>query len=218
MKKFIFILLGIIIILVVLLFVGWNFRTALISHHISKALKVSVSIGNLDYSKNHLIIGNLWIGNPPQSKTSTAFSSRQIDIYSTWKDIRGEVMTINDLEISDIALNVEYYNKSGDVNNWSVIMDSGSSEKKSSRPYLIKTLVLNNLTVTVTDANGKATTYPMIKQLVIHNIYDETGFPIDQIEKAIFNLMLKQALQQLSLPNLIKTVVPQLLPKKLPLF
>ena len=91
------------------------------------------------------------------------------------------------------------------------------SKKETKRKYLIKKLTLYNITVILTKADGQKETFPTIDKLEFYNITDETGFPIDEIEKAIAQAILKSVLGKFKLlhllenapgVNLIKKVIP----------
>ena len=56
--------------------------------------------------------------------------------------------------------------------------------------------------------NGQVKRYPTIPSMEFHNISDETGFPVSEIEKAIFNQVLKNLYQQLDLQNTLKQLIP----------
>ena len=123
-------------------------------------------------------------------------------------------MVIEAIDIADINIGLEYYDASKNVTNWDKILEEKKKGKeKSDRNYLIKKLTLTNLTVTTTDYQGKTTRYPMIKQMVFYNISDETGFPIEEIEKAIFDIVLKKVLREYGIKALqqaIEQFAPQL--------
>ena len=108
----------------------------------------------------------------------------------------------------DIFIEIEFYNASGEDNNWARILSRNDKEEKISRDYMIHTLILKNLTVEVTQSNGKVKRYPTIQEMEFHNISSATGFPIDEIEKAIFDLMIKEVFKKLLLDQLLKTINP----------
>ena len=211
MKKFIIPLFSFICLIIILLFVTWFNIPNIVAHFLTKDFGVPVSIENITYSKNVLSLKKLDISNPKNSKTKTAFFSNTLDIKSTMKEIREEVLTIDSITLNDLKIGIEFYNKSGSENNWATIMQMPPAKKKSDkkRKYLIKRLTLNNIGVTLAKPDGTRQTFPTIEKLEFYNISDETGFPIDEIEKAIAHAVLKSILQKFSLENILKTISPQ---------
>jgi hypothetical protein len=66
--------------------------------------------------------------------------------------------------------------------------------------------------VELTQANGKVKRYPTIKQMEFYNISSATGFPVEEIEKAIFEMMMKDIFKKLQLDQLFKTINPLPIP------
>lgn len=210
MKKFI---LFIIFLLILVFFAGilaWSNRAGIASHYLSKALNgVPVSIEKIEYDKPILTIDDFHIGNPKGSKTKTAFKSDAIKVDATMDQIRGEVMTIEEIEISDVLVGLEFYNALKTKTNWGYILKSSAKEKKKGgkeKDYLIRKLTLRNLTIQTTDHQGKTTNYPTIAKMEFKNISNKSGFPIDEIEKAIFDIMLQKALKEYGIKALEQTL------------
>lgn len=216
MRKILLTLVLAICVLTILGLLAWANRTRIAAHYLSKGLNgAPVSIGKMEYKKDTLYVDNFLIGNLRPARTKTAFSAKELDVEATLKDIRGEVMTIEDIEINNILLNIEYLNESKSRTNWDLIMQNDKRGKVSDRKYLIKNLTLKNLTIVVIEKNGKVTRYPTLSRMQFSNISDETGFPIEDIEKAIFDIMLKRVIQEYGLKILQDTldqVIPQFAP------
>jgi hypothetical protein len=119
-------------------------------------------------------------------------------------------LIIDQIEIANIFVGLEYYENGS--TNWDTILSGANPPSSKDKDYLIRTLVLENLTVEVTQANGQKKRYPTIARMEFHNLSKETGFPVNEIEKAIFNLMMKNILDKF---NLFKQ--PLNLPTKSPL-
>ena len=226
MKKiFIFFISFIVILLVIATFCWFNLPS-IVSHYLSKDFGIPISIENIKISSDELNIDNFRMSNLPPAKTPTALSSKTIKINATWKELRSEKLTIDKISINDINIGVELFNKSGDKNNWATIITPQEKkeikkEDDKKKGYLIRTLRLNNISVILTKANGKVKRFPPIKYLEFHNISDETGFPIEQIEQAILQTIMKSIFQQYGLESLLKTINPtNLIPKiiELPFF
>ncbi len=187
--------------------VGWSMKTQIAAHFIGKQLHVPAEVGSFDLSSTRASLRELWIGNPPGSRTKTSFTARDVTIDSTWGQLRGDPLVIDEIDLDTIFVGVEFYNRDGKDNNWSRMLSKEAKESKGSqRGYLIKTLVLSNLTVQVTQADGSTKRYPTIAHMEFHNISSETGLPLDQIEKAIFQLVLKELFQKLDLNQVLDTI------------
>ena len=182
----------------------WSSRKTVACYYLTKGLHVPVSMNTLDIASGQASITKFWIGNPPLSRTKTAFSSEIIDINTTFKKIVANPLVVDRIALNQVFVGVEIYNGKTKDNNWNHIASQDKNSSSKGRDYLIKTLVLDNLTVRVTQPDGSSKTYPTIKHMEFHNISSETGFPIDEIEKAIFNLVIKDLIRQLNLDQLLE--------------
>jgi len=212
MKRILIGLLTLLLLAVVAASVLWLNRASLFAEYLSRHLHVPVTLQSLTLSKTEADLTQLWIGNPKRSQTSTAFSAEQIAILSTVDQVLANPLVIDEIDISNIFVGIEYY-PDGHT-NWGMILGSDKPEAKPGRDYLIRTLVLTNLTIVVTQANGQRKQYPTLARMEFHNISSDTGFPISEIEKAIFNQMMKDLLKQLNLQDLFKQIP---VPKNSPL-
>ena len=198
----------ILIVLVLLLFVFF-YRAKVISFLLKRDFKIPVSIQKIERKNNKLVATKVQIENLKKKNSPGAFYSAEASLVTTLKNLFGNTLTIDSLHFKDVDIYIEYYNKSGSENNWSDIINVETGTSKKQRPYLIKTLIFENLYVTVYSNDGSAKKYPIIQKLVIDNVTSESGFPVDQIEKAIFNAVLKSIFKQLNLENLLRTINPK---------
>jgi len=204
MRKILFCLALFICAILIASLIAWVNRAHIAAHYLAKQLHVPVTIRSLEITRTEADIARLWIGNPPRSQTSTSFSAETVAILSNVDQIMGDPLIIEEIDIANIFIGLEYYG--GKETNWTHILDDRSHRKKrkKERNYLIRTLILENLTVEVTKADGSIKRYPTIPRMEFHNISDETGFPIEEIEKAIFNLMMKDLFKKLNIEDLLK--------------
>lgn len=189
MKKVLIVVFACILISFALLGVAWMQKTTILAHFLSKQMHVKVSLQSLDITRELTTLTNLWMGNPRHSTTTTSFSSSLIEIAQDPLDILNNPLIIDRIDISDISVGIEYY--PDNQTNWNYILRSNSPKIRKGRDYLIRTLVLNNLSVIVTAANGKETRYPAIERMEFHDISSDSGFPIEEIEKAIFKKVMQ---------------------------
>ena len=205
-KKILLILLALLIILSIIGAVAWTRRASIAAEFIHRSTGVPASIGTLDLSSSGAQIENFKLGNPPGFRSSNSFKAETISIATTWKELTADPLTINQINMDNLTITVE--SKKDGTTNWDQITAPKHKTTEKSRHYLIKVLVMNNLTVQAVKPDGTKKVYPPIPQLVFYNISDETGFPVEEIEKAIFNLMMQNLFQQLDLKNQLLPLIP----------
>jgi hypothetical protein len=217
MKKIFIPIISLIFIIIIIGIIAWFNMPNIIAHILSKEFNVPVLVGNVDISKNSLDIKGLNIGTPRGSKTKSSFYCKELDIKSSFEKIRQEVLTIDSFTLNNSIIGVEFYNSNGTDNNWIRMMKTSSlSKTKSKRKYLIKKLILNNTTVVLTKQNGQRQTFPTVPQLIVYNITEETGFPVEELEKAIANEILKSVFQRFNLLKLLEQAPSQIIKGVLP--
>jgi hypothetical protein len=212
MRKFSLFLSLALLCLAVAIGITWTNRENILAHFMSRQLRVPVSIRTLDISKTSAEITRMWIGNFPKSQTATSFTAETLRLDATLDQIFGNPVTIEQIDINDIFVGIEFYDAKGNDSNWGRILNENRQKKSHSREYLIRTLILRNLTVELTQANGKVKRYPTIKQMEFHNISSASGFPVEEIEKAIFDMMMKDIFKKFQLDQLFKTIIPVPIP------
>jgi hypothetical protein len=208
MRKCIFALLLLALTLFIAAALAWSNKKAILTHLLSKQLHTAVSIESFDLNRTGMNLSNLWIGNPSPSKTQTAFTAQNFAIETTVDQVLATPLIIDEIAIRNIFVGIEFYNQKGDDNNWARMMGTQHKKVEKPRPYLIRHLVLTNLTVEVTKKDGSTKRYPTIAKMEFYNISDETGFPIEEIQKAIFKLMLQDLFKQLNLDQLFQGLFP----------
>jgi uncharacterized protein involved in outer membrane biogenesis len=187
----------------------WNQRASLAASLISRHLNVPVTMQTLDLTKTQASISFLTIGNPPRFSSPSAFTARSILIDSTWKQLRANPLLIDSIVMDDLSITVE--NRKKGHTNWNQIL-SDQSAAPSKRHYLIKTLILRNLTVQVV-TDGQAKTYPALARMEFHDISDKTGFPVNEIEKAIFEQVMQDIYKKYGLDQIFQQLPYGNIPK-----
>ena len=195
---------------------AWVSRASVAAQLLARQLGVPVTIHSLEVYSQGADISRLWIGNPPDSHTSTSFSAESFQVRTTLPQLMADPLVIDEIVVSDIFIELEYYDSSKKKSNWATILGEPSKRAATpSRDYLIRTLRLEKMNIEVTHANGSKQTYTL-PRMEFHNISSETGFPIGEIEKAIFQQVLQNLIQQFHLDQLFNSgVIP--IPKGIPL-
>lgn len=196
MKRFVFFCIILVAIITSVSFLFWHFKTEILANTLSKQLKVPVTIESLDLSKNQINISQIFIGSVPQAKTPVSFQCNNINIQTNLYEIQSSPTTIDRLEMDNITIGLEYF--SDGSTNWSIMLSQNSNTNTATKPFQINTLVLNKITVIITKPSGQVTRYPTIPQLVLTNI-NSTDQPIEEIEKAIFKIILQNVMQKLNI-------------------
>ena len=211
MKRFLIILLSLILITSVAVIIMWNQRASIAAGFIHRHLGVPVTIESLELTNQNATITELTIGNPSRFQSPSAFKAGSIEIVSTFDQIRANPLVIDEIVMNDLYIYVD--NLKNGSTNWDQIL-AHHDERPSDRHYIIKTLILRNLNVTVIQPDGQTKQYPALARMEFHNISDKTGFPVDEIEKAIFNEMMKNLFQQFNIQKIIQPLIPggQLIP------
>lgn len=197
MKKFLAVLVLVIVIVALLGGIAWMNKTSLLARALSRQMHVKVALQSLDIDKQSASMERLWVGTPTGSRTSTSFSAETIDVNANMMKVLEDPLIIDQIVISNILVGIEYY--SNKETNWNYILGKSKKGEAPGRKYLIRTLVLNNLTVVVTQADGKQKTYPTLDQMVFHNISSDSGFPVQEIEKAIFQKVMQDLFDKFNL-------------------
>jgi len=199
-------------ILIILAMVGFGIALwqapKIVSYLLSQEIGSKVTIETLKYKNQTLEITGFTLMDIFNKQSIPSVQVKQITIYAPLSHLLGKKLVVDEIIVNDIELNVLFYNATGTRNNWSEIMNDAPKEEKNNKQYLIRKLILNNLKVTVKQFNRRPKTYPVIKQLVFENISDETGFPVNRIEKAIFHTVIKSIFERFNLFNLIKSLNP----------
>lgn len=210
MKRVILIIVAVLLSLTLLAWVGWTRKTSIATYVLKKHLGVPVSLQSLELTRRGATLSNVIVRNPRGYKSSSAFEAQVIEIDTTWKQIRSNPLTIDRIEMNNLLITIE---ESGSgKTNWNQILGNSPPKSSGSRHWLIKYLVLNNLTVQVVQSDGRVKQYPTLQRMEFHNLSDKTGFPVAAIEKAIFNEVMKNILRNFNLQDLFNPVMPQGLP------
>lgn len=211
MKKVFFVLIFLFLIAILGGIFLWSKKTAVISHILSNHLKTSVSIKEINFSSGKCTIFDLLIHNKPPCKTPNALEVKEITTKATLQSVLQKTLEIESLYFKDISLGVEFLSSSQDQNNWTLLLEGTTPNKKKSRPYLIHSLFFDQIHVTVTDIDGKSRKVT-IGHLEFHNISDQSGFPIEEIEKAIFQAMMESVFKELGI-KVLKKMIDSSVPK-----
>ncbi len=194
-----------------------------VSFLLSRDFGFKVSIQELDFYKGGMTAKDLKVFSPKPSDYDPALKCETIEIDTTWKKLRQKRLTIDEIWLDKINMNIQFYDSARKESNFNDIANAKTKtpSHKEPKPYLIKKLVLNNLDILLIFHNGK-TQNVQIKQLVFTNISEKSGFPIEQLEKAILHAILRKLFDQLGIPDMLNDMIPKglipegIIPKGIP--
>ncbi|PIS01661.1 MAG: hypothetical protein COT84_01060 [Chlamydiae bacterium CG10_big_fil_rev_8_21_14_0_10_35_9] len=183
---------GIIILIIVALIITlWLLKAPIIASYLSNKLGVNVSIGSIDVSKTGMSIRSFKINNPLGSRTSTAFSSKDIHVSYQWKELTADPNVIQEISMDDVFLGIEFYNLTGSQNNWTKILENVNQEKskEDDNEVIIRRLIITNLSVQIR-GKGLFESWEKVKdidRIEFKNVSSKKGFPTGELIKEIFD-------------------------------
>lgn len=234
MKTFFSTLAGIIVIIilaaVIVGFIFWSRVPDILANNLSKKLKVSVEIDSIGLGWGKIDVDKIQIGNPPGSILTHAFTCSQIEVRAPLTRYLSQNIVIDEIDVKDVYLGLEFDSSSGTSGNWTTIMgnlksttgtnETGSRRKRktkevpppepsSQRTVLIHRLVLTNVDVDVVyrKDGGKVQKLPRIPRIELTEISSEGGLPLDQIMNSVLGEMLKQVFLKQNLKNMLQNLM-----------
>lgn len=198
-----------------------------VSSKLSSMMKVYVSLGELDLGFKNIEAESLTIMNPKGFHLKKAMSIENIAVSAPFQAFFKDEVIIEELDLSNIYVGLEYENQSSKKGNWTVIMSNLESAapktvKDSAKHVYIKKCILTNLQVELayTSGNPAPKYYPTIKRLEIYDIDSRNGLPMQEISKAILDATLKQIFSQEGIKSMLENYLlgPSQTPFNLPFF
>ncbi len=201
---------------VIIGFIFWSRVPDMLANNLSKKMKVSVSIDSMGLGWGKIDVNKIEIGNPPQSMLSKAFACREIDVVAPVTRYLSKNIVIDEIDLKDVYLGLEFDSASGTSGNWTRIMSNMQSTAskgaaKSEHTVLIHRIILTNINVDVVykKDGGKIKKMPTIDRIELTEISSEGGFPMDQITKSVLGEMLKQVFIKENLKNMMQDLLQQ---------
>ncbi len=185
-----------------------------IASKLSKQLQVPVSIGNMSIGFYSIGFKDFKIRNPEYSTLPNALTVGDIAINCRLRNYFDTHVVIQEIVLSDIHLGLEFDSPSSVKGNWTRLMtnfenDTGEGTKNQNRTVLIKQLVLKNISVDLVyqTRSGKIKRLRPIDEIILTNITNTGGFPIDQIAESVLGQMLKSVFMKENLKNMLEGII-----------
>jgi hypothetical protein len=233
MKAFLSTLAGLVLVVilaaVVIGFIFWSRIPDMIASNLSKKLKVPVEIESFGLGMSKIDVKKVQIGNPPGSILNRSFACDEIDILAPLTRYMNKRIIIDEIDIKNVYLGLEFDSASGTSGNWTKIMNNlhqttGTPSQKqgkrkkskeappaesSGRSVLIHKIVLTNIDVDVVyrKEGSKVKRLPRIPRMELTEISSEGGVPTDQILNSVLGEMLKQVFIKENLKNMMQDLM-----------
>ena len=203
----------VILAIVVILFLGWARVPDMIANNLAKKLGVSVSIDSIGLGLKEIDVKEMEIGNPKGYSMPKAFSAKEILIKAPLTRYFDNRVIIDEIDVNDIYLGLEFDTTSSADGNWKTILSnynkSAHLEETGGKKVLIRRLVLNNITTDIMfrENGGKVKRLPNIDKIVLRDISTEGGNAADQLMSSILGQMIKSVFTQQNLSQFLKGLV-----------
>lgn len=237
MKTFLSTVAGLIVVIilaaVIIGFIFWSRVPDMLANNLSKKMKVAVQIDSMGLGWGKVTVKGIQVGNPPNSILAKAFSCNELIVNAPFTNYLSKNIVINEIDLNDVYLGLEFDSASGTSGNWTTIMNNINSStgagggapvskkgkkqqvqpapSESARTVLIHRLVLNNIDVDLVyrKDGGKVKKLPRINQIVLTEISSEGGLPMDQIMSSVLGEMLKSIFIKENLKNMLQELMDQ---------
>ncbi len=200
----------ILIAFVVLFFLGLSRVPDMLANNLSKKLGVSVSIDSMSFRPSKIEVKKIEIGNPRGYSLPKAFSAEEIEIKAPITNYFKEEIVIDQVDVDNIYLGLEFDTTTEAKGNWSRILQHFQKEahldEMKGKKILIKKMVFTNIHTELLfrSEGGKVQKLPMIKRIELTNISTQGGFPTDQLMGSVLGQMLKEVFIQQNLNNALR--------------
>jgi uncharacterized protein involved in outer membrane biogenesis len=197
---------------IIIIFLGWSRVPDIISGHISKKLKVAVEIGDIDIALRSIEVEKLEIGNPRGYLLPRAFAADTISIRAPLTQYFKDHIEIEEIEVDNIYLGLEFDSPQGAEGNWTTIMQNAkqaqASSPKKGKTLMIRRLILTNIHSNLLYRNqgSKVKRLPVIKRIELKDISSEGGNAIDQLMNSALGEMIKQVFIEQNLKEVLDKI------------
>lgn len=234
MKTFLYSLAGLVTVIilaaVIVGFIFWSRVPDILANNLSKKMKVSVEVDSIGLGWGKVDVKKIQIGNPSGSILAKAFACNEIDVLAPFTNYLSQNIVIDEIDVNNVYLGLEFDSASGTSGNWTTIMgnlnssngstvtSNGKKKRKeqptpaassSSRSVLIHRLVLTNIDVDVVyrKDGGKVKRLPRIPRIELTEISSQGGLPMNQIMNSVLGEMLKQVFLKENLKNMMQDLI-----------
>lgn len=152
-----------------------------------------VSVGSVTLRPGNMSIHDFIIYNPPHALSDIALSIDHTAVDLSLDEYMQTDSVIESVELENIYINIELYDKKRTMGNWQTIMDNINRSQPQSQPTVtdasssdtvIRRLILRHINIDLMLFKSPIKTYH-IPQLVFHDLSTGNGLPAKKIVSAI---------------------------------
>jgi hypothetical protein len=180
----------------------WLIKDPIISSYLSKSLGMRVSVAAVGITPSQVTMKNFKINNPRRYQKLHALKAASVQCSFQWKDLTDNPSVIDQIEVDQIHLNIEFANALGTQNNWTDLISRIPEKEKNAKEVIIRKLILTNMTVDIRGmgilAKSQKKTFDRME---FTNISSNEGFPTHELISQIFG--------NANLFDYIKNIVPE---------
>ncbi|HSX26582.1 MAG TPA: hypothetical protein VLE89_06215 [Chlamydiales bacterium] len=182
----------------------WLIKAPVMSSYLTSRLKIPVSMASISMWPRETTIRIFKIPNPRGYKTDNAFKALRIKVEYELGKLLGTPSEIDTITMDGVFVSIEFSNKAGTQNNWTVL-GSKIPEEKNSRRVIVHKLILTNIRVEIQGLAAQILGVPknqMIERMEFDEIDSEQGFPTKKVINRIFeNAGVQKYIEELSNPE-----------------
>lgn len=215
MKRFIVILIILLIILFGGTFIVWRQLPELVSYMIAKQTHTHVHINAIRFGTEEILIDTIIIDSPEGASIKKALVVEEMKIHAPFSAYARTPVIIPDVILNNIYLGIEFYNKERTKGNWVTIMSDidGEEEKEKKEPDtylqekqnygLIRNLDLNQLNIELKLYNEGPVKLSTIPNVHFKDVRTDNG----QIAEELTQIIIKKMMYSVFIMKGIQTVI-----------
>ncbi len=171
----------------------WLLFAPIVSSYLSRTLGMRVSVAAVTVGPSKMKMRNFRISNPYSYKHRYAFKAGSILSSYQWKSLTGNPRIIDQIEVDQIKLSIEFANALGTQNNWADLISEIPKRKEHEREVIVKKLIMTNVTVNIEGMGFLAKSESRtIDRMEFTDVSSKEGFPTGELVAQVFgraNLM-----------------------------
>lgn len=191
-----------------------------LSGYLSEHFEVPVAINNMRLDWNSIYIHDIDISNPEKSTLPTALKVEKTHLKAPLPTYFKNDIEVEEIRLDNIYTSIEFYDKSNNVGNWTVLIHKfdtnesfgrragrKSSVEPTGQSVLIKKLIMTNITIDLKLYGRSVKRLRTIPYLEFENVGTEKGFPVEEITEIIVQQLMGHIFSLEGLSSMFKSVI-----------
>lgn len=185
----------------------------LLSWSLGRAMKVSVEVKRIAFSKDEIACFDLIIDNPRKCVLPTALSCKKITMTAPYSNYFHNHTIINEIDLDGVYLTILMKTKNQNPCNWDKIFHAMEAKEAHAPSFFknkqvtVKKLLIRNLDVTLVISGKAPITVPTIQTLEVDNIESNAGFPVEVLTHAITKKLVGQVFSMKTVKSAVTSLV-----------